>query len=60
MAITASELERINNVPLYGTSTLDPDMQRWMLTLVDSLNTTIQQIEDELISLDARVTALGG
>jgi hypothetical protein len=39
------ELERVNNVPLYGIGQLDPDLQRWLLTLVDSLNTTIGEIE---------------
>lgn len=55
----AVELERVNNVPTYDDE-LSMELQRWLLTLVDSLNTTIQQIEDELNSLDARVTALGG
>jgi len=46
-------LERVNNVPLYSTSTLDADFQRWLITLVDSLNTMIQQTNDALDNLTA-------
>jgi hypothetical protein len=56
----AINLERINNVPIYGGDQLSPDLQRWLLTLVDSLNTSILEIETQLNDLDARVTALGG
>jgi len=56
----AVNLERINNVPIYKDSILGPDLERWLLTMVDSLNTAIQQAETELNDLDARVTALGG
>jgi hypothetical protein len=56
----AVNLERINNVPIYKDGILDPDLERWLLTMVDSLNTAIQQAETELNDLDARVTALGG
>jgi hypothetical protein len=49
------ELERINNVPLYGSSTLDSDLQRWLLTTVDSLNTLIDQLEFELNKLNVPI-----
>ena len=38
-------LDRIDAVPLGGNEDLTLEIQRWMSTLVDSLNTTIDQIE---------------
>ena len=32
----------------------------WLANFVDVFNSAIQLIEDELTSLDARITALGG
>jgi len=53
----AVELERTNNVPIYGDSNLDGDIQRWLLTLVDSLNTTINEIEVSLNTIAQSFTA---
>ena len=41
-------LERVNNVPLYDKDESNTDMGRWLLTVVDSLNTTIGEIETTL------------
>lgn len=53
-------LERVDGVPLQGNDMLTLELQRWLYTLVDSLNTTIAEIESQLNSLDVRVTNLGG
>lgn len=38
-------LERIDSVPLQGNEDLTLEIQRWMVTLVDTLNTVIATIE---------------
>ena len=50
-------LNRIDNVPIQ-TMDFSVEFEQWLYSLVNNLNTTIQQIEDELNSLDARVAAL--
>jgi len=38
-------LERIDGVPLQGNEGLTFEIQRWMVTLVDTLNTVLETIE---------------
>src|SRR5262245_35589546 len=38
-------LERIDGVPLSGNDQLTFEIQRWMITLVDTLNTVIERLE---------------
>lgn len=45
--MTAISLERIDSVPLQGTE-FTFEMQRWLATLVDNLNTTIGLLESTL------------
>ncbi len=43
-------LQHVDSVPLQGIETFTFEFQRWLSTLVDSLNTTIGQIESILVS----------
>jgi hypothetical protein len=43
-------LERIDGVPLAGNDELTFEIQRWMTTLVDTLNTILETIEPLLIN----------
>jgi hypothetical protein len=43
-------LERIDGVPLAGNDQLTFEIQRWMTTLVDTLNTILETIEPLLIN----------
>lgn len=43
-------LDRIDGVPLAGNEQLTFEIQRWMTTLVDILNTTIETIEPLLVN----------
>ena len=42
-------LERIDSVPLLGNDQLTFEIQRWMVTLVDTLNTIFETIEPLLL-----------
>ena len=44
-------LQRIDAVPLIGNG-LNPELNRWLATLVDTLNTTIQEVQDALNALN--------
>jgi hypothetical protein len=53
-------LERVDSVPLAGND-LTIELNQWLTTLVDSLNTSFQTIEDNLIApsrTTAEITAL--
>lgn len=53
-------LQRVDSVPLPGND-LTNELNQWLTTLVDTLNTTFQQIEDALIApsyTTAQITAL--
>ena len=52
-------LPRVDVAPIKFMK-LQPDFERWLGTLVDNINTALQDIESQLTSLDARITALGG
>ncbi len=43
-------LERIDGVPLAGNDDLTYEIQRWMTTLVDTLNTILETIEPLIIN----------
>lgn len=43
-------LDRIDGVPLAGNEQLTFEIQRWMTTLVDILNTTLETIEPLLVN----------
>ncbi len=56
----AVRLTRIDSVPLTGNNFTN-EMNQWLTTLVDTLNSTLQQIEDELIApsyTTAQITVL--
>lgn len=38
-------LERIDGVPIHGNEQLTFELQRWLTTLVDTLNSTIEEIQ---------------
>lgn len=38
-------LERIDGVPIHGNESLTFELQRWLTTLVDTLNSTIEEIQ---------------
>lgn len=43
-------LERIDSVPLAGNDDLTFEIQRWMTTLVDTLNTILETIEPLIVN----------
>ena len=51
-------LNRVDTPPIMD-SALPPDLERWMTNIVDEINYNLQLIEDELASIDARLTAGG-
>lgn len=51
-------LERVDSVP--DSDVLSDDLKLWLSNLVDIINYDLTKIEGELMSLDARITALGG
>jgi hypothetical protein len=51
-------LNRVDTPPIEGVI-LPEDLKRWMTNLVDEINYNLQLIEDELTSIDARLTAGG-
>lgn len=56
----AATLQRVDSVPLAGND-LTMELNQWLTTLVDSLNTTFQQIEDALVApsyTTAQITTL--
>lgn len=52
-------LDSIDSVPLQDDE-LSDELKIWLSNLADILNYNFAQIQGELMSLDARVTALGG
>jgi len=52
-------IERIDAFPVIDDE-LSLELERWLRALVENINAAIDEIEMELASLDARVTALGG
>lgn len=54
----AVQLDRIDTPPIQYDK-LSPELERWFTVITDILNYNIQLIEDELASIDARLTAGG-
>ena len=52
-------LTRLDTPPLQDVEFVY-QFENWLSNIVDAINYDLQLIEDELASLDARVTALGG
>ena len=52
-------LDSIDSVPVYDDN-LSDELKIWLTNLADILNYNFGQIQTELMSLDARITALGG
>jgi hypothetical protein len=44
-SVVSNILQRIDAVPLQGNEGLTFELQRWLSTLVDTLNTTLEEIE---------------
>ena len=54
----AVELNRLDTPPVEYDQ-LSPELKRWFAVVTDIINDDLQLIEDELASLDARLTAGG-
>lgn len=52
-------LTRIDGVPLDGDD-LSVSLERWLSNLADTINENLLVIEGVLLSLDERITMLGG
>ena len=51
-------LPRVDSAYIYD-SQFTEDYKKWLANLVDTLNSALSLIEDELMSVDARLTAGG-
>ena len=51
-------LDRLDTPPIEYDD-LSPELERWFTVVTDNINYNIQLIEDELASIDARLTAGG-
>jgi hypothetical protein len=52
-------LERLDAAPVIHED-FSFEMMQWLTLLTDQMNATLEQIQEALNDLDARVTALGG
>lgn len=52
------QLDRLDTPPI-AYDKLSPELERWFTVITDIINYDLQLIEDELASIDARLTAGG-
>jgi hypothetical protein len=51
-------LPRIDNFPVQYMD-LNDDVEKWLTNLVDTLNAILDQLDADLATIDARLTACG-
>lgn len=51
-------LPRIDNVPIDYID-INEDFKKWLTNLVDTLNTTLDQLDNQIADIEARLTACG-
>ena len=52
------QLDTLDTPPI-DYDNLSPELERWFTVLTDNINYNLQQIQNELDSIDARLTAGG-
>jgi hypothetical protein len=52
-------LPRIDSVPVAYLNKMDDDLIKWMTNLVDTLNAVLDQLDNDLATIDTRLTNCG-